>query len=226
MAFHQHDIAGLDGDVGAGADGDAEIGLRERGRVVDAVADKGDALALSAAGAAPARPCPAAALRRTRRSMPICAAMASAVLRLSPVIITVAMPSARSRATAALASAFNVSAMAMMPISSPSRATAMTVCARASRSSISAMKLVAAQRPASCISRGLPTRTRHRRSVPAHALAGKACKVRRLGERQTFAPAPPARSACASGCSESPSTLAARRRTSSAVTPGRRHDLA
>ena len=40
------EVAGLDGDVGAGAHGEAEVGLGERGGVVDAVADHGDDLAL------------------------------------------------------------------------------------------------------------------------------------------------------------------------------------
>ena len=39
---------GLHGHVGAGADGDADVGLRQRGGVVDAVADHGDDRALSA----------------------------------------------------------------------------------------------------------------------------------------------------------------------------------
>ena len=42
VAGHQHHVGALDGDVGAGADGDADIGLRERRRIVDAVADEGD----------------------------------------------------------------------------------------------------------------------------------------------------------------------------------------
>ncbi len=36
------DVGGLDGDVGAGADGEADVGLGEGGCVVDAVADHGD----------------------------------------------------------------------------------------------------------------------------------------------------------------------------------------
>ena len=39
---HQGEVTGFDGDVGAVAHRDAEIGLRQRGRVVDAVADHGD----------------------------------------------------------------------------------------------------------------------------------------------------------------------------------------
>jgi hypothetical protein len=39
-AFDENDIAGLDGDIGSRANGNAKIGLRERGRVIDAVADK------------------------------------------------------------------------------------------------------------------------------------------------------------------------------------------
>ena len=43
-AFDEHDIAGLDGNVGSGAHGDTEIGLGQRRRIVDAVADERDAL--------------------------------------------------------------------------------------------------------------------------------------------------------------------------------------
>ena len=45
VARHQHHVGALDGDVGAGADGDADIGRGKRRRVVDAVADEGDAAA-------------------------------------------------------------------------------------------------------------------------------------------------------------------------------------
>ena len=45
VAAHEGEVAGLDGDVGAGAHGDAEVGLGEGGGVVDAVADHGDDLA-------------------------------------------------------------------------------------------------------------------------------------------------------------------------------------
>ncbi len=41
VGAHEHDVGGLYGDVGAGADGDAHVGLRERGGVVDAVAHHG-----------------------------------------------------------------------------------------------------------------------------------------------------------------------------------------
>ena len=40
--LHQDNVGRLDGDVGAGADGDAHVGRREGGRVVDAVTDEGD----------------------------------------------------------------------------------------------------------------------------------------------------------------------------------------
>ena len=51
VAGDQREVGGLDGDVGAGADREAEVGLGERGRVVDAVADHRDdaAFALQAA---------------------------------------------------------------------------------------------------------------------------------------------------------------------------------
>ena len=46
VAADQGQVAGLDGDVGAGAHGQPEVGLGERGGVVDAVADHGDDPAL------------------------------------------------------------------------------------------------------------------------------------------------------------------------------------
>ena len=46
VAADQREVRGLDGDVGAGAHGQAEVGLRERRRVVDPVADHGDDRAL------------------------------------------------------------------------------------------------------------------------------------------------------------------------------------
>ena len=44
-ALNENDVAGLDSDVGPGPDSDAEIGLRESRRIIDAITDKGDALA-------------------------------------------------------------------------------------------------------------------------------------------------------------------------------------
>ena len=38
-AFHQDHVRRVDGNVGAGADGNADVGSRQSGRVVDAVAD-------------------------------------------------------------------------------------------------------------------------------------------------------------------------------------------
>ena len=46
IALHQNHVGALDSDVGAGADGEADIRLRERRRVVDAVANHADLLAL------------------------------------------------------------------------------------------------------------------------------------------------------------------------------------
>ena len=58
VAGHERQVARLDRDVGARADRDAEVGLGERRRVVDAVADHRDDLARAPAGARPRRPCP------------------------------------------------------------------------------------------------------------------------------------------------------------------------
>ena len=49
----------LDRDVGAGAHGEPEVGLGQRGGVVDPVADHRDDPALAPAAARPRRPCPA-----------------------------------------------------------------------------------------------------------------------------------------------------------------------
>ena len=46
VAGHQDDVASFDGDVGAGTDSEANIGLGQSGGVVDAVADKTDAAAI------------------------------------------------------------------------------------------------------------------------------------------------------------------------------------
>ena len=48
IAAHQCDIRRLHGHIRAGADGDAKIGLRQGGGIVDAVADHGDQLAVRA----------------------------------------------------------------------------------------------------------------------------------------------------------------------------------
>ena len=96
VALHQRDAGALHRDVGAGAHGDADVGLRERRRVVDAVARHRHDPALAcepldhlvlAARAAP---------RRGSRRCRACAATASAVVRLSPVSMTMRRPSARS----------------------------------------------------------------------------------------------------------------------------------
>ena len=51
IAVHQDDIGGINGNIGAGADGDADIGTHQSGCVIDAVAHHGDDLALFLQGA-------------------------------------------------------------------------------------------------------------------------------------------------------------------------------
>ena len=46
ITLHQYYIGTLHGHVGAGADGEAHVGLRQRGRIVDAVTDHADLVAL------------------------------------------------------------------------------------------------------------------------------------------------------------------------------------
>ena len=58
VAADERDVGRLDRDVGAGADGDAQVGLGERRRVVDAVADHRDPAALGLEALRSSRPCP------------------------------------------------------------------------------------------------------------------------------------------------------------------------
>ena len=90
----ERDVGGLERDVGAGADRDAEVGLRQRGRVVDAVADHGDAPRRRPAAAPTLAAFSAGSTSARMRSgpMPTCAPIASAVARRSPVIIQTSSP--------------------------------------------------------------------------------------------------------------------------------------
>ncbi len=97
VGAHEHDVGGLDRDVGAGADRDADVGLRERGRVVDAVADHRHLAALAPGARRPWPPCRPGGPRRCTSSMPSSAAIRSAVARLSPVSMTGRMPSSLQR---------------------------------------------------------------------------------------------------------------------------------
>ena len=95
-AADEHDVAGLLGDVGAGADRDAQVGLRQGRGVVDAVADHRDdgatpcacELQLAITSALP----PGLRRRGRRRCRPACA-IAVAAAALSPVSRTVRRPS-------------------------------------------------------------------------------------------------------------------------------------
>ena len=88
VAFDQRDAGALDGDVGAGAHGDADVGRGQRRRVVDAVAGHGD----DAAGAPAAFRSPRLFARgstsASTSAMPSRLATACAVVRLSPVSMT------------------------------------------------------------------------------------------------------------------------------------------
>ena len=88
-------VAGLLGRGRPGVHRDADVGLGERRRVVGAVAAHRDHPAALAAPGGSAPSCPRAWPRRGRRRRPASAAIALAVIALSPVIITVRMPIAR-----------------------------------------------------------------------------------------------------------------------------------
>ena len=117
-------VAGLARRHRAGVHGDADIGLRQRRRVVGAVAAHGDELALGLLVADELRACPPASPGRGSRRRPASAAMAAAVIGLSPVIMTVRMPMRRSSAKRSRMPPLTMSLRWMTPSSRPSRATA------------------------------------------------------------------------------------------------------
>ena len=87
IALHQHDVRRLDRHVRARADRDADVGLRQRRRVVHAVADHRDPLAF-AAGAAATYSALSCGQHLGEHALDASSrATASAVRRLSPVII-------------------------------------------------------------------------------------------------------------------------------------------
>ena len=81
-------IGRLQRHVGAAAHGDADIGGRQRRRVVDAVADLGDRRAPRACSS-PTMRCLSSGSSSARTSMPSCRPIAAAVRWLSPVSMTV-----------------------------------------------------------------------------------------------------------------------------------------
>ena len=83
----QHDAGGLDRDVGAGADRDADVGAGQRRGVVDAVADHRDPLARAPAARRPSASLSSGSTSAKTSSMPSSAATASATCCASPVII-------------------------------------------------------------------------------------------------------------------------------------------
>ena len=83
VAVHQHEVAGLDHHVSPSADGDAEVGLGERGCIVHAIADHAGDLALGLGFPNTLALCSGSTSVKTR-SMLTCFATTSAVLRLPP----------------------------------------------------------------------------------------------------------------------------------------------
>ena len=101
LAGDQRDVGRLDRHVGAGADRDPDVGLGERGRVVDPVARPSRRSLPSSCSRRTSSALSSGRTSARTRSIPTCRAIASAVRRLSPVIITTSRPeppqSARSR---------------------------------------------------------------------------------------------------------------------------------
>ena len=93
VALDQRDAGALDGDVGAGAHGDADVRPRERRRVVDAVAGHGDDAAACLELGDHAAPCPRAGPRRGPRRCRAPGRRPRRSSRLSPVTMTTRSPS-------------------------------------------------------------------------------------------------------------------------------------
>ena len=104
VALEQRDAGALDGDVGAGAHGDADIGGGQRRRIVDAVAGHGDDAALGLRSRSTTALLCSGSTSASTSSMPSWRATASAVVRLSPVSITTRMPCGRSASSASASS--------------------------------------------------------------------------------------------------------------------------
>ena len=84
----KRDARAFDGDIRSGAHRDTDIGGRQGGRVIDAVARHRDDSAFAASGAATMRDLSSGSTSASTASMPSVRATASAVVRLSPVSMT------------------------------------------------------------------------------------------------------------------------------------------
>ena len=150
----------------------------------------------------------------TTRVMPTWRAIAAAVCRLSPVIITTSMPRAWRAATAAGAPSLRVSATATTPAGCPSTATSIAVLPSAASRSWAASR-TAASTPNASSSRRLPTSTGRpsTRAITPWPVTDSNPSTSGTASPRSVAPAT---IAAASGCSEARSTpaTAARRRSS------------
>ena len=130
VAAHDRQVARLDGDVGARSHGDADVGLRQCGSVVDAVAHHGHRRALAL------QPLDCGDLvGRQHLGDHVVGVDAdlgrhrlAAVLRLSPVSSIVRRPNPRSRSTASRLVGFTTSATATTPRGAPSHPATIAVC--------------------------------------------------------------------------------------------------
>jgi len=153
----------------------------------------------------------------TTRVMPTCRAMAAAVSRLSPVIMTTSIPRFCRAATAAADPSLTVSATPRTPAARPPTATSIGVLpspARRRRSMVSGAESI----PAVDSRRALPTRTSRpatRARTPCPVMESNAVASGTLSPRSRA----PATIAVASGCSEDASTAATRANRSSGVNP-------
>ena len=94
ITLDQGDARALHGDIGPGAHRDADLRLRQRRGVVDPVSRHGDNMPLGLQTRTTSPFC-AGRTSASTWSMPKVRATASAVVRLSPVSMTICTPSAR-----------------------------------------------------------------------------------------------------------------------------------
>ncbi len=151
------------------------------------------------------------------RSIPTSRAMAAAVRRLSPVIITTSSPRSRRARMARAESSFTVSATATIPAGRPSTATCMAVFPSSSRRDAVSSRADAST-PASARSRRVPTST-FRPSTKARIPFPVTDSNSEGSARDTPRSSAPRTTAPARGCSEERSAEATSPSSSSSDEP-------
>ena len=221
VALHERDAGALDRDVGAGAHRDADVGLRERGRVVDAVArHRHDVAAAPAARARPRALCSGSTSAMTS-SMP---SRARHRLRGRAVVAGQhhdAQPVGAQRAQRLGRRRLDrIGDGEHARRRARRRATNTTVCPSRAHRLRGARRAAPASTPSSSSSARVAERdARGRPTVPTHAAPGARLELARPLEREAALARAAATIAAASGCSLAALEAAASRKSSASSNP-------